>query len=319
MTARFLRLRFRASAPIVKQHYRGAFMCSQPAVARVNSRVAIREFRSRIVCGLIAAVLLSFFSASVRAQASLTGTVREESSGQPLANAEVRIDALERATRTDSIGRFLLAGLPAGQRVLNVRLIGYHPAAAIVELIAGATAVNDVALIRAPATLDTVAVVEEGGAIPEFEEHRRIGLGRFLTRAELAKVEQRRLSDVLETLSGLQVMRGIGNRAWITSRRGSRTLRHRCSEREGASPADSRPMTLKPDTQTKDCACFSQVYLDDMLLYRGEGGVVPDINRFSPAEIEAIEYYAGPAQTPLKYSRLDSECGVVVIHTRRTP
>jgi hypothetical protein len=56
-----------------------------------------------------------------------------------------------------------------------------------------------------------------------------------------------------------------------------------------------------------------------MPLYTGPGGIVPDINSFSPAEIEAIEFYTGPAQTPVKYSRLDSHCGVLVIHTRRTP
>jgi hypothetical protein len=44
-----------------------------------------------------------------------------------------------------------------------------------------------------------------------------------------------------------------------------------------------------------------------------------DINSISPSQIEAIEYYSGSADTPAKYSGLNSTCGVVVIHTRRTP
>ncbi len=36
-------------------------------------------------------------------------------------------------------------------------------------------------------------------------------------------------------------------------------------------------------------------------------------------QIEAIEFYSSPAQTPSKYSRLNSRCGVYVIHTRRPP
>jgi hypothetical protein len=43
-----------------------------------------------------------------------------------------------------------------------------------------------------------------------------------------------------------------------------------------------------------------------------------DLNTITPESIEAIEYYAGAAQTPVKYSRLGSNCGVLVIWTRRS-
>jgi hypothetical protein len=42
-----------------------------------------------------------------------------------------------------------------------------------------------------------------------------------------------------------------------------------------------------------------------------------DINSIPVATIEAIEYYASAAQTPTKYSVLNSQCGVLVIHTIR--
>jgi hypothetical protein len=42
-----------------------------------------------------------------------------------------------------------------------------------------------------------------------------------------------------------------------------------------------------------------------------------DTRRVSAEQIEAIEYYAGPAETPAKYSTLNTQCGVLVIHTRR--
>ena len=291
-------------------------MYSHPVLARAVLRSAppAGQRHSRLAIASVVAGVLTWSAAPLDAQASVGGTVRDETSGLPLANAEVRIDALERLTRTDSIGRYLLDRLPAGRRVISARRIGYHPAAAIIELIAGETIASDIALVPAPALLDTLAVVEETSGIPDFDEHRRTGLGRFLTRAELAKVEQRRLGDVLGTFQGAHVLRGIGNRAWIASSRGPRTLRRRCSEREGASPAEG-----SNQAQRNNCACFVQVYLDDMPLYTGPGGIVPDINSFSPAEIEAIEFYTGPAQTPVKYSRLDSHCGVLVIHTRRTP
>ncbi len=76
--------------------------------------------------------------------------------------------------------------------------------------------------------------------------------------------------------------------------------------------------------------CYALVYVDDHLVFRGQktgGGrgsgasqvwePLFDINSVPVAEIEAIEYYASAAETPLKYSVLNSQCGVVVIHTLR--
>ena len=42
-----------------------------------------------------------------------------------------------------------------------------------------------------------------------------------------------------------------------------------------------------------------------------------DINTIPVADIEAVEYYASAAETPSKYATLDSQCGVLVIHTLR--
>ncbi len=41
------------------------------------------------------------------------------------------------------------------------------------------------------------------------------------------------------------------------------------------------------------------------------------MNSVPPDQIEAIEHYAGPSQTPSRYARLTSSCGVLMIHTRR--
>jgi hypothetical protein len=42
-----------------------------------------------------------------------------------------------------------------------------------------------------------------------------------------------------------------------------------------------------------------------------------DINTIPVSSIEAIEFYATGAETPMKYASLNSECGVLVIHTVR--
>jgi hypothetical protein len=43
------------------------------------------------------------------------------------------------------------------------------------------------------------------------------------------------------------------------------------------------------------------------------------VNDYGIKSIEAVEYYSSPAQTPSMYNRLNSTCGVFVIHTRRSP
>lgn len=70
-------------------------------------------------------VLVALPVHALRSQAKLTGTVREDSTGRPLADAEVAIEALGRATRTDDAGRFLLVDLPSGLRL--VRAPQAHP------------------------------------------------------------------------------------------------------------------------------------------------------------------------------------------------
>ena len=77
----------------------------------------------------------------------------------------------------------------------------------------------------------------------------------------------------------------------------------------------------RPDPRTGlPYLCYANVYLDGLRLYGGgESEIVPDINRFEVAGIESIEYYASAAQTPAKYSALNSTCGVLVIRTRRFP
>jgi hypothetical protein len=42
-----------------------------------------------------------------------------------------------------------------------------------------------------------------------------------------------------------------------------------------------------------------------------------NLNELIVMQIEAIEYYAGPADTPAKYNNLGANCGVLVVHTRR--
>ena len=66
-------------------------------------------------------------------------------------------------------------------------------------------------------------------------------------------------------------------------------------------------------------ACYAQVYIDDILMNRGNPTRPFELTSVFSDQAEAIEWYNGPSQTPARYSDLNSVCGVLVIHTRRTP
>lgn len=62
-------------------------------------------------------------------------------------------------------------------------------------------------------------------------------------------------------------------------------------------------------------ACTAHVYVDRVLMNRGKGDAF-DVNTIAPDQVEAMEWYAGAASTPLQYASLNSDCGVLVIWTR---
>ena len=58
-------------------------------------------------------------------QATLTGTVRGEATGEPLAGAIVALPDLDRYAPTDAHGRYLLHRVPAGPQHITIRFIGH--------------------------------------------------------------------------------------------------------------------------------------------------------------------------------------------------
>jgi len=77
-------------------------------------------------------------------------------------------------------------------------------------------------LLKRVTTLDTVNVAANA-IIPSFEDHRAVGLGQFLTRADLAKLEGLTLGDIMARMHGTLIMHGQGY-TWLASTRGIRTV-----------------------------------------------------------------------------------------------
>lgn len=240
---------------------------------------------------------------------TITGRVIEDVNGAPIPEVEVVMPALGRSTMTSESGEYRFHDLPRGTHEVRVRRIGYQQAGAVVVVDGTRVARKSFVLSRVQ-TLDTVSVVADP-RLAEFERNRAMGLGRFLDRAEIEKQAHKDLSALIEHLPGILVRRA-GTAAYVASRRAMGTSIE--LEQQFCNALRFEARAPRPP-----CACYTQVYVDNVPMYAGfKGEQAPDINSIHTTQIEAIEFYAGAAQTPARYSRLNSHCGVLVIHTRRS-
>ena len=138
----------------------------------------------------------------------------------------------------------------------------------------------------------------------DFEDRRRLGLGKFFLPEDIEKLVTRSLASAIETLPGISILYGKGSNAWAARGRGVSTGGWKVDLADSLQGARS----LK---------CYTSVWVDGFQRYRGKNEEpLFNLSSVPTHDIARMEYYAGPAQAPLEYAR-DSQCGVLVIWTRR--
>ncbi|MCL4865188.1 MAG: carboxypeptidase regulatory-like domain-containing protein [Gemmatimonadales bacterium] len=244
----------------------------------------------------LAALLIS---GSAYAQSVLIGTVRHDSTGAPLAGVEVLINGTPHRTETNTQGRYILGGLPAGLYQAIFRKVGHLPVRVDVRLHAGDTTRANTALIESAVVLDPVIVTGApettrgvGMGREAFEERRKMGFGKFLDSEYLRRVESHlHLDDVLRREAGVAV-RKMGP-DWVAVNR----LRTNCA---------------------------MQVYYNGAPV--GRGGVfgvsrvsTVDLRMFALTGVESVEVFRSPAEIPQEYGGISAGCGVILIWSRVNP
>jgi hypothetical protein len=200
--------------------------------------------------------------------------------------------------------------------MLSVRRIGYSPFSKLLAVAEGENAIPPIVLGQVITKLDTVITEEqmlwrEDPLLREMADNMKIGLGHFVLRPQLEKLTAMHVSVVFEQQLGLRVVTDGGGHAWVAKRRGISSLKPECVRLE-----DRTGGTVPGGAECSLDLCWPKVYLDNQPLSVVHGSV-PEVNQFLPENLEAIEMYDGGAQTPARYSTLDSQCGVVVFHTRK--
>ncbi|MFI5229348.1 MAG: carboxypeptidase regulatory-like domain-containing protein [Gemmatimonadales bacterium] len=287
---------------------RGAFtLCGVPNDAALTLRAGAAGKRSTPVrirvtpSARVVRVALAI-DPTLAAVASFAGAVLADSTAQPLVGAEVSLPDAGLMALTNDQGVFRLTDVPIGEQRVLVRRLGYAPLDQRLTFEPNAVVTRRIVLNRV-VVLDSVVVEASSADLPDFEDHRKLGLGHFFTRADLAKRDVSHLDEILETIPSLRIYHDKfqPTKAFVVRSRGAVSL----SQIHGTNIDD----------------CYASVYVDGYPVFgkAGAGGEPFDVNTIPPNLIEAIEYYAGPAETPAKYSGVNSTCGVLVIWTRRTP
>lgn len=233
---------------------------------------------------------------------TVVGVVEESGSGRPLSGAEVRLfGAEERAAVTDSAGRFVLRGLRPGRWAAEVRFLGHEVRQEDIVLprtgVLRPTFRLEVEPVDLPGLTVEVEKTSLSGKMRGFWKREARGIGQFLTRAELEEAPGGRLSEALRGLRGLRV-------APCPPPPGSEVATPGCYRLQG---------TRRQPTGLGGKECEISYFVDGAPFQMDpqEG-----IDFLSKSDVEAVEVYTGPAQTPSEYGGLRGSCGTVLIWTR---
>jgi hypothetical protein len=252
----------------------------------------------------------------------ITGRVLTAESRAPIELATVTLltgegKSLRANATTDSTGAFTLYLPGAGQFRLQVARLGFKPARTdVIDVPSPELVTVEIALAATAAALAPIEITARERVAPglldgfQYRRQRDLG-GTFLTREQ---IEQRNAYHFTHLLGGM---------AGVTVEQ----------------TADGFPLVrmLRAVGSGRDGYCPVVFYVDGVKVVKpargtftggnGRNGGVPEmireqletVYRIPPSQIEGIEVYKGPSQTPGEFAGSDAECGVVVVWTRRGP
>ncbi len=280
-------------------------------IRAVVTTVVDRERDGRSVRGLAAllarALLAGAFLAgslavpgAVAAQ-EFRGEVVDEA-GNRLSDVSIGLFAGDRGMVADAVtdedGAFSVVAPSAGTYTVHFTRTGFRSVSGGPYRLDPAEPLEAVVVLyRAPAVLPGLEVDVQGQSrrlrLAGFYERRAEGFGRFLDRLEIERRGNVRMIDLLEPLPGLSVERGFGM--------------------TGPEELLNPPLWYG----RAGLRCVPALWIDGMLVRTG-GFDAPPLRPDDfvwALDVEGIEFYGGPAQVPIEYSR-SAGCAVLIIWTR---
>jgi hypothetical protein len=259
-----------------------------------------------------ATLLLSFLCVEVVSAQTIRGRLLEDGSDAPIASATISLlsenQRVLTGALTDADGFFRISTPREGRFMLRAERIGYRQTyTPFLELMQGDSLEVEFriaadAVLLAPITVTATTRPwwerTESVAMWAFFERReqfeRLGQGRFLTRDELQFHDGSPLWMMLASQPGARLAQSeFGN--YVILRGGAQLVR-------ACQPTyylNGGRVTLRDPED--------DLFSSDDLIH----------NIISVSDLEAVEIYTGAAQLPGEFGGTNSNCGVVVLWTRR--
>lgn len=156
--------------------------------------------------------------------AALVGRVLADRTEAPVSHAVLELPVLGRSARSDSAGVVRLANVPPGAHRVRVRAIGYQAFDAVLRFTAAETLEPDfllaptVTLLR-PVRVEAALTALGAARLKEFEERRRMGLGKFLDAEYFERNAGRSVASLIVARIGGLTTVGTGSGEQLRSRR----------------------------------------------------------------------------------------------------
>lgn len=253
-----------------------------PAAAPWGRRPQRFEAARRILLALaVAAALPGDIAARQEHGAAVVhGQVVDAVGGAGVQGVEVRLDGTSLRAATDSDGRFLLRGVPAGRHALRLRRIGYGTRTDTLDVPPNASVEVSLTIAQEAIPLEGIEVSVRSLLLERhgFYDRRSQGFrGFFMDRPAIESRDPLYVADLFRTIPGVEVVNG------------SRLIM-------------SQSVTLRGGGR----GCEPSLWLD------GARSGLRNYDHLKPEHVEGIEVYTGGG-APGKYNDL---CGTVVIWTR---
>jgi hypothetical protein len=211
--------------------------------------------------------------------------VVDSETGEPLAGAVIRIRRGPPAFLTDSVGRFVVSDLPAGELEVSISLIGYIQHIWKLTLQPNEVVDRVFSLDFSGERLPDVVVRARAEKLMprylDFERRRQRGLGAYLRWDELHRRNFASVGDAIRTLRGVRI--------------------HCRSE-------------------TFECFAVMARTPNCLPTWWVDGVEVRSFHENTPIrDVYGIEVYRGAGEIPGEFAGSNAACGVIVLWTKSRP
>ncbi|MBM4187113.1 MAG: hypothetical protein FJ206_07350 [Gemmatimonadetes bacterium] len=216
---------------------------------------------------------------------AIRGTIVAVNNGErvPVHGARINLVGTTHARTTGSNGAFHFADLDPGKYLIQASAIGYSTMTSPLELKPRETLDIEFEAVAEAVSLPELSVEERANHGPaDWIRRKSEGRGRYIGRALLEERHSATIPDALRMVAGVRI------------------------ECRGANVCVAR-MARAPR------GCSPAYFMDGI-------PADPAVAWLTPvAEIEGIEIYSGPAETPPELESAQARCGVIALWTRPPP